>query len=111
MYDPKTPDEIQAMRECGKILATILHDTKNYVQPGMTGLDVNAWVEAEIKRHGAIATYKTSEVNFPGVICISLNDEIVHGIPTDTVFQKGDIASFDLVIEYKGMKQTPLFLW
>ncbi len=104
MFDPKTPAEIQAMREGGKILATILRDVKNYVQPGMTGLEVDAWVAKEIKRHGAIATYHTSEVDFPGVICISTNDEIVHGVPNDIPFQVGDIVSFDLVITYKNMK-------
>lgn len=104
MFDPKTPQEIQAMRDGGRKLATILHDLKSYVQPGMTGRQVDAWVAAQIKKHGAIATYKTAEVNFPGVICISVNDEIVHGIPTDYAFQKGDIVSFDLVITYNNMK-------
>jgi len=104
MYDPKTPAEIQAMRDGGKILATILRDVKAYVKAGMTGLEVDAWVAKEIKKHGAIATYKTSEVDFPGVICISVNDQIVHGVPTDYAFQDGDIVSFDLVITYKKMK-------
>ncbi len=109
MFDPKTDDEIQAMREGGKILATILQDLKNYVQAGMTEIGVDAWVAEQIKKHGAIATYKTAEVNFPGVICISVNDEIVHGIPTDYIFQKGDIVSFDLVITYKNMKTDAAF--
>jgi methionyl aminopeptidase len=75
----------------------------------MSELEVDAWVETEIKRLGAIATYKTSEVNFPNVICISTNDEIVHGIPSDYVLEKGDIVSFDLVITYKGMKTDSAF--
>jgi methionyl aminopeptidase len=104
MFDPKTPDEIQAMRDGGKILATILRDVKDYVKEGMTGKEVDAWVAKEIKKHGAIATYKTSEVDFPGVICISVNDQIVHGIPNDEPFRNGDIVSFDLVITYKNMK-------
>lgn len=105
----KTSEQIQAMRECGKILATIYDDLKSYVQAGMTELEIDAWVEGEIKRHGAVATYKTSEVNFPNVICISTNDEIVHGIPTDYILEKGDIVSFDLVITYKGMKTDSAF--
>lgn len=104
MFDPKTPQEIEAMREGGKILASILQAAKKYVKPGMTALDVDAFVAQEINRHGAIATYKTAEVNFPGVICISTNDEVVHGVPTDYVFEKGDVVSFDLVITYKNMK-------
>jgi len=106
---PKTPDQIQAMREGGKILATILHDLKGYVQPGMTGREVDVWVEKEILRHGATPTYKEPIPNFPGVICISANDAIVHGVPTDDAFEKGDIVGFDLVITYKGMKTDSAF--
>lgn len=105
----KTPAQIQAMREGGKILATIYDGLKKYVRAGMTELEVDAWVANEITRLGAIATYKTSEVNFPNVICISTNDEIVHSVPTDYVFEKGDIVSFDLVITYKGMKTDAAF--
>jgi methionyl aminopeptidase len=105
----KTDVQIQAMREGGKILATIYRDLKNYVHAGMTELEVDAWVAEEIIRHGAIATYKTPEVEFPNVICISTNDEIVHSVPTDYTFEKGDVVSFDLVITYKGMKTDSAF--
>lgn len=105
----KTDAQIQAMREGGKIIATIYNDLKSYVTSGMTELEIDAWVEAQIKKHGAIATYKTSEVNFPNVICVSTNDEIVHGIPSDYVLEPGDVVSFDLVVEYKGMKTDAAF--
>lgn len=105
----KTDAQIQAMREGGKIIATIYSDLKSYVKAGMSELEIDAWVEAQIKKHGAIATYKTSEVNFPNVICISTNDEIVHGIPSDYVLESGDVVSFDLVVEYKGMKTDAAF--
>lgn len=105
----KTPTQIQAMREGGKILATIYQDLKAYVRAGMSELDIDAFVAKEIARHGAIATYKTPEVNFPNVICISTNDEIVHSIPTGYVLEKGDVVSFDLVITYKGMKTDSAF--
>ena len=106
---PKTEAQLQAMREGGRILATIFDGLKKYVQPGMTGKEVDAWVEAEITRHGAEATYKTPEVNFPNTICISVNDAIVHGVPTDIPFEKGDVVGFDLVITYKGMKTDSAF--
>lgn len=105
----KTPAQIDAMREGGKLLATIFDGLKKIVHAGVSELEVDAWVEAEIKRLGAVATYKTSEVNFPGVICISTNDEIVHGVPTEYVFEADDIVSFDLVITYKGMKTDAAF--
>lgn len=105
----KTPAEIEAMREGGKILAQILNGLKKQVMVGMSELEADAWVEREIKSLGAVATYKTSEVNFPHVICVSTNDEIVHGIPTEYAFEKGDVVSFDLVITYKGMKTDSAF--
>jgi len=105
----KTPVEIDAMREGGKILATIFDGLKKHVVVGMSELEADAWVDLEIKRLGASATYKTPEVDFPNAICISVNDAIVHGVPTDYRFEAGDIVSFDLVITYKGMKTDSAF--
>jgi methionyl aminopeptidase len=109
MQPPKTEAQIRAMREGGKILARILSDLKSYVQPGMTGLEIDEWVAKEIVARGAKATYKTSEVGFPNVICISKNDEIVHGVPNSEVLERGDIVGFDLVITYEGMKTDSAF--
>ena len=105
----KTPKQINAMREGGKILARIFTDIRGYVRPGISELQINDFVASKITEYGAEATYKTSEVNFPGVICISTNDEIVHGVPTEYKLRQGDIASFDLVITYKGMKTDSAF--
>lgn len=105
----KTEAQIQAMRDGGRIIATIYEDLKSYVHAGMSEKSIDAWVESEIIRHGAIATYKTSEVNFPAVICISRNDQIVHSVPSDYVLEKGDVVSFDLVITYKNMKTDAAF--
>lgn len=106
---PKTAEQIQAMRDGGKLLATIFEGLKKQLAPGMTGLDVDKWVEAEIKRLGAQATYKTAEVGFPNVICISVNEAVVHGVPTDIPFEAGDVVGFDLVITYNGMKTDSAF--
>lgn len=105
----KTDSEIEAMREGGKILATILRDLKEQVKPGVSELELDEWVGAQIKKHGAEATYKTSEVNFPGNICISVDDEITHSIPTSYQLKKGDVVGFDFVIAYKGMKTDAAF--
>lgn len=109
MQKPKTAAEVEAMREGGKILAGILNDLREQVKPGVSEKELDAWVSKEIVQRGAIATYKTPEVNFPAVICISTNDQIVHGVPTDYVLQEGDMVGFDLVIEYKGMKTDSAF--
>lgn len=109
MQPKKTSLQIQAMREGGKLLANIYEKLKKHVHAGMSEKEIDAWVAEEIKRVGAVATYRTSEVDFPGVICISVNDEIVHGVPTDYILEKGDVVSFDLVITYKGMKTDAAF--
>lgn len=105
----KTSSEIQAMRDGGKILATIFQGIKKRAVVGVTEIEIDQWVEKEIKALGAIVTYKTAEVNFPAAICISTNNEIVHSIPTEYAFEKGDVVSFDLVITYKGMKTDSAF--
>jgi len=105
----KTSAQIEAMREGGKILATVFDGLKKYVRAGMTGRDVDVWVEKEILRLGATPTYKEPVPNFPGVICISINEAIVHGVPTDYAFEQGDIVGFDLVITYKDMKTDSAF--
>jgi len=105
----KTPEEIQAMRDGGNILATIFHGLREKVVPGVSERELDTWVADEIARLGAEATYKTDEVQFPASICISVNDQIVHSIPTDYVLQEGDVVSFDLVITYNGMKTDSAF--
>ena len=105
----KTSAQIDAMRKGGKILASILDGLKKHVVVGMSEIEAADWVEKQIKKSGAVATYLTDEVDFPSVICISTNDEIVHSVPTGYVFEKGDVVSFDLVITYKGMKTDSAF--
>lgn len=105
----KTPEQLESMRECGRIMATLFDELKKIVQSGMSEMDVNEWLAKQIKSYGAEATYLTEEVKFPGVICISVNDELVHSPPTEYVFKKGDVVSFDLVITYGGMKTDSAF--
>lgn len=105
----KTSAQIDAMREGGKILARIFDDIRGFVRAGISEKDVDAYTAEKIREYGAEATYTTDEVNFPGVVCISTNEEIVHGVPTDYVLQKGDVVSFDLVITYQEMKTDAAF--
>lgn len=94
--------KINAMRAGGKILGGLLRDLKDYIQPGMTGKDIDAWVRAEIARRGAKVAYDYLEEDFPGAICISVNDVLVHGAPNDEPLEEGDKVSFDLDILYQG---------
>ncbi|MBQ2659793.1 type I methionyl aminopeptidase [Candidatus Saccharibacteria bacterium] len=98
----KLSEKITAMREGGKILGNLLRDLKDYVQPGMTGKEIDAWVRKEIVRRGAKVAYDMLDEEFPGAICISVNDALVHGAPKDEPLEPGDKVSFDLDIYYKG---------
>lgn len=95
-------EKIKAMRAGGKILGGVLRDLREYVKPGMTGKEVDAWVRKTIEERGAKVAYDYLEESFPGAICISVNDELVHGAPTDYVFEEGDKVSFDLDVLYEG---------
>lgn len=105
----KTPEQIEAMREGGKKLAQIFDDIRGFVHEGVTEKQIDTFVAERIAAYGAVPTYKEPDVNFPGVICISTNDEVVHGVPTDYALRKGDIVSFDLVITYKDMRTDAAF--
>ena len=94
--------KIEAMRAGGKIMAQIFKELRDYTQPGMTGKGVDKWVEKKILSYGAGIAYYEPEVNFPGSICISVNNELIHGIPKDIPFEEGDKISYDLVIKYHG---------
>lgn len=96
-------EKISAMREGGKILGEILAELREYTDVGMTKRELDHWVRNKIESRGAICEYDNLEEKFPGCICISVNEELVHGDPsTDYALQDGDKVSFDLVIRYKG---------
>lgn len=105
----KTTDQLNDMRECGKMLAAIYDELRKIVEPGMSEMAVDEFVARRIRDFGAEATYKTEEVKFPGVICVSVNSQLVHSPPTEYVFEKGDVVGFDLVISYRGMKTDSAF--
>ena len=97
------------MRDGGRILAQIFDDIRGFVVPGVREIEVNEFVAGKIATYGATPTYREPVPDFPGVICVSTNDAIVHSVPTDYAFEVGDVASFDLVITYKGMKTDSAF--
>lgn len=94
--------KIEAMREGGQILGHLLADLKEYVKPGMSEKEIDQWVREQIIARGAGVAYDMLDEEFPGAICISVNDELVHGAPTDYILEEGDKVSFDLDIFYKG---------
>lgn len=91
------------MRESGRLLATVLATLKETLEPGMTTKDLAEVAKRELRGTGGTPTF-LGQYGFPDVICISLNDEIVHGIPsTKREIKAGDIVSLDFGVTYDGM--------
>jgi methionyl aminopeptidase len=98
----KTEQEIKDIRVSGQITAQVLQYLSTQVAVGGTPKQLADLAVKEIKRLGGDAVL-LGYSGFPDVICISLNDQVVHGIPGNTVIQDGDLVSFDLCVGYKGM--------
>lgn len=90
----KTDEEIELMRESCTLLSKTLAHVASMLKPGITGLEIDAAAESFILDHGAIPGFK-GLYGFPGTLCISTNDAVVHGVPTDREFQDTDIVSID----------------
>ena len=102
----KSEAELDTMREAGRIVGQTLAGIREMVRPGLNLLDVEAYVSEQFKRHGAIETFRgydpAGKPPYPSNVCASVNEELVHGIPTDRLLEEGDIVTFDLGATYKG---------
>lgn len=91
----KTPQEIEAMREAGRVSALALRMVGDLIVPGVTTRELDSFVENVIRLEGGTPTFK-GYGGFPGSICASVNEKVVHGIPSDdVVLAEGDIISID----------------
>lgn len=90
----KTLEQIKVMRRAGLVVAEIHKAIRDVIKPGMTTSALDAVAEAVIKRNGATSNFKGYH-GFPATICVSINDEVVHGIPGDRVIKDGDVVSVD----------------
>ncbi len=97
-----TDDKYAAMKTGGKIMAQIFKDLRNVTKVGVNEKWLDKYCEKKILEYGAEVAYYEDDPNFPGAICISVNDELIHGVPEDRDLEDGDKISFDLVIKYQG---------
>jgi methionyl aminopeptidase len=106
MIPLKDREGIARMREACAIAAQVLESLKPLVRPGITTMDLEEAGRAEIARHGARSAcygYQHGSRRYPAYTCISVNEEVVHGIPSfKRVLREGDIVSLDIVLEYNG---------
>lgn len=98
----KSEKEIELMRESGRILAKVHEELKGLVKPGISTLDIDKKCYEIIKGYDCIPSFLDYN-GYPGSVCISVNDEVVHGIPSkDRILKEGDIVSLDCGVIYKG---------
>lgn len=103
----KSRDEIALMREAGRIVGQTLEQLREMIRPGLNLLEIEQFVRDEFRRVGAKETFRGYVPNpryppYPSNICISINDQLVHGIPKDRKLKEGDIVTLDLGATYKG---------
>ena len=98
----KSAREIQLMREAGKILCEVHNQLEDFVKPGISTLEIDQYGEKLIRKYNCIPSFLNYE-GYPASICVSVNDEVVHGIPTkERILKDGDIVSLDAGVIYEG---------
>ena len=97
----KLPEEIEKMRASNHIVAEILIALKEKVKPGVTTGELDSYSEGLVRKKGAVPAFK-GYMGYPYSLCISVNSEVVHGMPTNRVLVEGDIVSLDFGAYYKG---------
>lgn len=101
MITIKTPEEIKIMTEGGRILAGIMEELKKDIKIGITTKELDKTAESLVFKYGAKCSFKGYQ-NYPTCLCTSINEEIVHAVPSERKLKEGDIISLDLGIFYKG---------
>src|SRR5947209_2290542 len=104
----KTTEDIENLRKAGKILADALREVKALVKPGVTTAVLDLAAEKFIRDRGGVPAFlnymqEGSAYPFPASLCVSINDEVVHGIPSEhRVIKEGDMVMLDLGVSYNG---------
>lgn len=107
----KSEKEIELMREAGRLLAIMHEELRTALKPGMTTMDIDRLGESIIRDFGCIPNFKNYN-GYPASICVSVNDQVVHGIPTDKrCLEEGDIVSLDAGLIYKGYHSDAARTW
>ncbi len=107
----KSQREIELMREAGKILAKTHEELEKVIRPGISTLDIDKAGEEIIRSYGCTPSFLNYD-GYPASICVSVNDEVVHGIPNKRrILQEGDIVSLDAGVIYKGYHSDAARTW
>ncbi len=106
----KTLDEIKIIKEGADILGRVHGQVSRMIAPGLSTLELDTFAEGFIKEQGAVPSFKGYR-GFPGSLCISVNDVVVHGIPGEIVLKEGDIVSVDCGVYFKSFHSDSAFTY
>ena len=110
MISLKSKREIELIRTGSTILKTVLNELENTIKPGLRTIELDQIAERLIRKQKAIPAFKNYH-GFPAHICVSLNDEVVHGIPSERKLVEGDIVSIDAGVKYEGYYTDAARTW
>jgi methionyl aminopeptidase len=97
----KSAEEIAVMRKSNRIVARVLNELKAMVRPGVRTCELDAYAEARARELGAVPAFKGYR-GYPGSLCTSVNEEIIHGIPSQRILREGDIIGLDFGVLFEG---------
>ncbi len=98
----KSGAELESMRQGGRILATVFRELRPLIQPGLRTRDLDLYAESRTRELGGIPAQK-GYCGYPASLCVSVNEEVVHGIPSGRVLEEGDIVSVDYSVQFERM--------
>jgi methionyl aminopeptidase len=101
MINLKSKREIEVMRDASRIVAEVLEELRNRCKPGVLTRDLDRIAEERTRKHGGVPAFKGYR-GFPGALCASINQQVVHGIPGNCELREGDIVGLDFGVYYKG---------
>ena len=109
MISIKNPDQLSKMRSAGHLLHDVLQGAREIIRPGITTAAINAYVDEKIRQGGGIPT-ELGYMGYPASICASIDDEVVHGIPSEAVeLKEGSIISIDVTLALDGWQADSAF--
>ncbi len=103
MIEPLSRQDLEKMRKAGKVAAMVLKKLKSFVKPGSSTKDIEEFFEQELSKYPGMEAAFKGFMNYPASCCVSVNEEIIHGIPSQRLINGGDLVSVDLGIKYQGL--------
>lgn len=98
-----TKEEMKVMRKSGRVAAYILKKLGRMIKPGISTRDIEVYFDHNLERYPEMDAAFKGFNGYPASLCVSVNEEVIHGIPSDRKIKEGDMVSVDLGIEYKGL--------